>query len=145
MSGKQNEIIRALEKTKINEDICLVDACREFKYVRAHTQRMYVWRVWIVSLRILQKKIKLQRGWAIIPFVSIGLEALVPQWLSSSFHGIITNLFTESEVTSLCIKWIHWHVHNAGNTEDSWKQESNVSIELDLYLVIQNVFPTRKQ
>ena len=37
MSGKQNEIIRALEKAKINQDICLVDACREFKYVRAHT------------------------------------------------------------------------------------------------------------
>ena len=66
---------------------------------------------------------------------------------STRVHWIILiiNLCTESEVTSLCIKWIHCHVHNAGNVEDSWKQKSNVSIELHLYLVIQNVFPTRKQ
>lgn len=42
MSGKQNEIIKTLGKSKINQDICLVAACREFKFVRARTQHMYV-------------------------------------------------------------------------------------------------------
>ena len=54
------------------------------------------------------------------PFASIGVEELVPPWLATRFHGIITNVLTESEVTSLCIKWIHCHVHDAGNAEDSW-------------------------
>ena len=45
MSGKQNEIIRALGETKMNQDTRLEAACCEFKCVRARTQRLYVWRV----------------------------------------------------------------------------------------------------
>ena len=64
MSGKQNEIIKTLGKTKINQDICLVAASREFKCVRARTQRAGTFGECVNRkfADLIKKKIKLLRG-----------------------------------------------------------------------------------